>query len=107
MYDNTFKYNTTRLFRYRYFQQFTCCIWIEDASMLYRELQRISQSYNGTIQQFLERNPHEIPRLIDTIRIIDINDYAVTLYKANHKQQLIKGIRNFFIKESFHDFTKM
>jgi len=89
------------------FNNLPVAIWIEDASMLYRELQRISQSYNGTIQQFLERNPHEIPRLIDTIRIIDINDYAVTLYKANHKQQLIKGIRNFFIKESFHDFTKM
>ena len=60
------------------FNNLPVAIWIEDASMLYRELQRISQSYNGTIQQFLERNPHEIPRLIDTIRIIDINDYAVT-----------------------------
>lgn len=89
------------------FNNLPVAVWIENASLLYRELHRISQSYNGTIQQFLERNPHEIPRLIDLIEIIDINDYAVTLYKANHKQQLIKGIRNFFIKESFQDFTKM
>lgn len=82
-------------------------VWVENASLLYRELQRISKTYNGTIQQFLERNPHELPRLIDLIEIIDVNDFAVTLYKAQHKQQLIKGIRNFFIKESFHDFTKM
>jgi signal transduction histidine kinase len=82
-------------------------VWVENASMLYRELQKISLLYNGTIQQFLERNPHELPRLIDLIQIIDVNDFAVSLYKASHKNQLIKGIRNFFIKESFQDFTKM
>jgi hypothetical protein len=60
---------------------------------------KISLLYNGTIQQFLERNPHELPRLIDLIQIIDVNDFAVSLYKASHKNQLIKGIRNFFIKE--------
>ena len=82
-------------------------VWVENASMLYRELQKISLLYNGTIQQFLERNPHELPRLIDLIQIIDVNDFAVSLYKASYKNQLIKGIRNFFIKESFQDFTKM
>ncbi|HRS18046.1 MAG TPA: HAMP domain-containing sensor histidine kinase [Bacteroidales bacterium] len=93
--------------QFEIFNNLPVAVWVENASMLYRELQKISVSYNGTIQQFLERNPHELPRLIDLIQIIDVNDFAVSLYKASHKNQLIKGIRNFFIKESFHDFTKM
>jgi len=82
-------------------------VWVEDASALYVELQRLEKVHAISISQYLGQNPHEIPRLIDLIRIIDVNDETVTLFKAKHKQELLQGIRNFFIKESYYDFMKM
>lgn len=89
------------------FNNVNIALWVEDASNLYKELCKINATYNGTLTEFLERNPHEIPRLLDLIKILDVNDYAVSLYKAPNKTVLLQGIRNYFIKESFQDFVKM
>lgn len=82
-------------------------VWVEDASLLYKELCKITQSNNCTLSRFLETHPQDIPRLIDLVKIIDVNEETVSLYKAQHKNEILQGIRKFFIKETFHDFTKM
>lgn len=82
-------------------------VWVEDASLLYSEICKIKQKHPEGLSRYLEINPQELPRLIDLIKVIDVNEETVKLYKAQHKNELLRGIRKFFIKETFYDFAKM
>ena len=89
-----------------FFENSGVAIWHEDASSLYVALCDIAREH-GSIAIYLQQNPHELPRLIDLIQIIDVNDAAVSLFHAANKKELLTGIRDFFMKESYFDFFKM
>src|SRR5690606_18857886 len=89
-----------------FFENAGIAIWHEDASALYVALCNIAHEH-GSIAVYLQQNPHELPRLLDLIQIIDINEAAVRLFKAANKAELRAGIRGFFMKESYFDFFKM
>ncbi|MFO7868593.1 MAG: HAMP domain-containing sensor histidine kinase [Bacteroidales bacterium] len=80
-------------------------IWYEDASELYAELSRIENTF-GSIEKYITYHPHIIPALIDRIKVIDVNNEAMTFFEAE-KRELCKGIRHFFANETYSRFFQM
>lgn len=88
------------------FENCGVAMWHENASALYAALCHIQETY-GSVGMYLQQNPQELPRLIDLITIVNVNSHAVSLFKAQNKEELCSGIRGFFMKESYFDFFKM
>jgi len=80
-------------------------IWYEDASELYSELTRIENTF-GSISQYMKYHPHIIPQLIDTIKIIEVNNDALSFFNVE-KKDLCQGIRNYFNNETYNRFFQM
>ncbi len=80
-------------------------IWYEDASELYSELTHIENTF-GSIPQYIKYHPHIIPQLIDTIKIIEVNNDALSFFNAE-KKELCQGIRNYFNNETYNRFFQM
>jgi signal transduction histidine kinase len=77
-------------------------LWIEDASLLKEEIDKIRSRGVYNFRTYLTRNPAELIRFLSLIRVIDVNQKAVNLLNAPSKSQIKKGIRSHFTNESFN-----
>jgi len=84
------------------FNQANIALWIEDASLLKKEIDSLRKEGVSNFRQYLNQTPAELLRFIDLIKIVDLNDHAVSLFKAKSKSQITNGIRNFFDKDTYY-----
>ena len=82
-YENFFKYAGVGL-------------WIEDGSLVKKEIELLKQKGVSNFRAFFAQNPGEFIRIIDLLKIIEVNEYTVSLYKAVSKDQIKKSIRRVF-----------
>lgn len=83
------------------FDSANVALWIEDASLLKSEIEAIRKRGVYNFRTYLTRNPAELHRLIDLIRVVDVNEKALALYQVKSKTQIEKGIRSLLHNESF------
>jgi len=78
-------------------------LWVEDASLLKEEIDTIRNRGVYNFRTYLTRNPAELIRFLSLIRVVDVNQKAVSLNNATSKLQIKKGIRSHFTNESFNN----
>jgi len=84
-----------------FFKHAGVALWIEDGSQVKAEIEILKQKGVRDFREYLGENPGETLRLIDAIKVIDVNEYTVTLFKAYNKRQVKTGMRKFFHEDSF------
>ena len=79
-------------------------VWLEDFTEVYYLFNQLKNKGIEITGDFFDENPYFLQYCIDTIRVIDVNDATLRLYKADDKAQLLDSLDNVFIDESLKAF---
>jgi PAS domain S-box-containing protein len=64
-------------------------LWVEDMAVLYRELAELKRRGIGAAEAYIRGNPQFVERMVSSINVLDVNQEALRLFRATHKQQLL------------------
>lgn len=93
--------------RYRLvFENSPVSIWEEDFSAVKQRLDRLRAEGVGDIDAYLDQHPATVRACADLVRIVDVNQAAVALVAAQHKEVLLEGLTNTFTPEAFESFRR-
>lgn len=87
--------------RYRnMFDSVPVSIWEEDFSSMFSEVNELTSRTQMDLETYLEKNPQEITRLGDMIKVRDVNPQTLRMFEANEKSELLGSLENIFIPET-------
>ena len=93
--------------RYRsIFNSVPVAIKEEDFSTVYKMMEDLRQSGVEDFDEYLSTHPEWIEKAVESIKIIDVNQETLKIYKAKSKKQLISSLDKYFLKDSFSSFQK-
>ncbi len=110
--DNTEKYHTEKLLKksekkYRVlFENSPISLWEEDFSEIKTYIDNLRASGVQDLRKFFDNNPEEIYKCVSNLKINDINQKTLEIYKAETKTELISGLDKIFTNESFWIFKE-
>jgi len=82
-------------------------MWEEDVSGVYKLLDSLPTETNSQLTEYLSLNPKITSKLIRRIKIIQINDYTVKMFKASSKKELLSSLKSITHTMSFPGFIKL
>jgi len=74
-------------------------VWEEDFSEAVAYLREITADVDD-VEAYLAKNPEEVDRLMERVRIVDVNQNAVAYYGAESKAELIDNVDRLFVEGS-------
>lgn len=86
---------------YNMFKYSAVALWEEDFSEAYVVLEKLPCNTKEEYTKYLDEHPELLKELIDKIKILDINEAALTLLGVESKEQLLSSLDKLFIEESF------
>lgn len=89
-----------------FFQQAPVSLWVEDFSAIKRLFDELRERGISDLRTFLDVHPDFIDRCLHEIRVIDVNDYTLELFKAESQSQLISRMGDVFGEESRATFAE-
>ena len=93
--------------RYReLFDNSPIAIWEQDYSEVYSYFDELENNGVKDFNQYLTENPDELFKCAGMIKVKDVNDEAVRLYKAKSKKDLKNSIGDVFTEETLPVFKK-
>ena len=93
--------------RYRLmFENSPISIWEEDFSGVKAFFDRLRREGITDITAYFEEHPEAVQQCAERAKIVDVNQAALTLHRADSKQELLAGIVNTFTPESFETFRE-
>lgn len=81
------------------FENSPVVIWEENYTELKNHLDKLKQKVDN-LERYLDKNPEEIQNCIEKIKVLDVNDYALSFYGAETKEELIKSLDQLFTEDS-------
>ena len=91
--------------RYRgLFEDSPISLWEEDFSAIKQHLDDLKQQGLTDIRSYLEAHPEEVTAWAKQVRIIDVNNATLKLYKAESKSDLVNSLDQIFNEESYKAF---
>jgi len=92
--------------RYRMlFESSPVSIWEEDFSEARKYIEELSGTVAGSIEEYLLSNPEELMKIASQIKIINVNDAAVTTFRARDKQYFMENYQQIFRRETAPEFV--
>ncbi|MHA3904988.1 sensor domain-containing diguanylate cyclase [Castellaniella sp. WN] len=89
-----------------FFQQAPVSLWVEDFSAIKRLFDELREQGISDFRTFLDVHPDFIDRCLQEIRVLDVNDYTLGLFKAESRDQLIERMSDVFREESRATFAE-
>jgi PAS domain S-box-containing protein len=80
-------------------------IWEEDFTALKKDLDRLRGEGITDFRGYLDSHPEFLDEAARGIRILDVNDYTLKLYKAEGKAELLGALDRVFTAESYPAFA--
>ena len=87
---------------YNMFKNSAVAIWEEDFSEAYVVLEKLPCNTKEEYSNYLDEHPELLQKLIDSIRIVDLNEAAIKIFAADSKDHLLSSLDQIFISESFN-----
>jgi PAS domain S-box-containing protein len=86
--------------RYRHlFRDSPISLWEQDFSEVRAFLERLQQQGRDVAEQLREQ-PQLVLEAVDCIRIVDVNDATLAMYRASTREELQANLRELFLPES-------
>lgn len=79
-------------------------IWVEDFSEVRSRVVSLKKQGVRDLRTYLDRHPEEVVSLAGKVKIIDINNATLRLYRARDKKAFFKGLKQIFNKTSYETF---
>ncbi len=93
--------------RYRkFFEESPVSLWEEDFSEVRSHINKRRDTGIDDFRSYFDEHPEEIRKCASLVKIIDINQAALNLYKARTKEELFGNLENIFIEESYETFKE-
>lgn len=94
--------------RYRnIFHNATVSIWEEDISEVKKAINGLKAQGVTDFRKYLDENPEFARRAVQRVRVIDVNDSTLKLYKAKSTEELLGSLDKVFTQESYEVFKEM
>ena len=81
-------------------------LWIEDFSEVKHQIDQIKRKSGHDLRTFFKRHPDEVIALSQIVKVIEVNEATLHLYKAKTKDELHQGLSQVFNKESYDVFLE-
>jgi len=78
----------------------------EDFTAVYKMMEELRQSGVEDFEEYLSKHPEWVKKAVENVRIVEVNQETLKIYKANSKEQLINPLDQYFSTESFSSFQK-
>jgi len=91
---------------YRLFEESPASLWEEDFSGTKQILDSYKQQGITDFHKFLATHPEVVLECAANIKILDVNNATVTLFKAKNKADLLKNLKLVFCEESYIHFKE-
>ncbi|MHA2364897.1 MAG: PAS domain-containing sensor histidine kinase [Candidatus Hodarchaeales archaeon] len=88
------------------FEESPISLWEEDFSGVKNFLDRLKQSGVKNIEKYFEENPDAVINCISKVKVIDVNQATLNLYKTNSKQELLGNLDKVFLEDSYDTFKE-
>lgn len=85
------------------FEHSPVSLWVEDFSAVKLLLQDVRSRGITDFKTFLKVHPEFVVRCMQEIRVMDVNQQTLRLFKAPSKEVLLGGVQRIF-REEMHDF---
>jgi signal transduction histidine kinase/PAS domain-containing protein len=88
--------------RYRLlFEASPIALWEQDGSGAMARIEQLRQEGVQDFRAYFEQNPAVVLEMIETIEVLNVNETAVSLYKAKDKTELMTNLERFVPEESY------
>lgn len=88
------------------FENNPASLWEEDFSQVKAYVDRLKESGVDDFRQYFAVNPEEVWRSGALVKILDVNQASLDLYRADNKSGLIERLGNVLCQESFDALSK-
>jgi PAS domain S-box-containing protein len=79
-------------------------IWVEDFSEVRSRCEMLKKQGVRNFRSYLANHPEEVVSLAGKVKIIDVNNATLRLYRARDKKDFFKGLKQIFNKTSYETF---
>jgi len=93
--------------RYRgLFENSPVALWEEDFSSVKRHIEKLKQSGVTDLRKFLEGHPQELLAIVNKVKVLDVNQAAMAMVRATHKEQLLGNLGQVIPFEAGKEFME-
>lgn len=71
-------------------------LWEEDFSEIKKYFDQLKGEGISNLRQYLDDRPEELEKLIKLVKIVNINEASLSLYNADNKEEVLKGLTVLF-----------
>jgi PAS domain S-box-containing protein len=75
-------------------------LWVEDFSGIYEYLQELKSQGVEDVRAHFRTYPESLIKCVQSLKVVDVNNTTLWLYKANSKQELYDNMANIFKNEA-------
>jgi len=91
--------------KYRqWFQDAPISLWEEDFSEVKLRIDEIKRRYAGDLEAYFHAHPDLVRELAGLVKVVDVNEATLRLYKAKTREDFLSGITRVFSTESYETF---
>jgi PAS domain S-box-containing protein len=91
---------------YNLFENVPISLWEEDFSAVKACIDDLRSQGVKDFRQYFDNNPEAVVCCVEMVRIIDVNQPTLALFKAKNKDELLRGLSQVFGKESYDVFKE-
>ena len=88
------------------FESSPISLWEQDFSEVKKRLDELKAQGVKDFESYLKQRPELVREMAGLVKVIDVNQGSLNLYKADSKDELLAGISRIFGKESYADFLQ-
>jgi PAS domain S-box-containing protein len=89
-----------------FFRDAPVSIWVEDFSQVRSRFEALKKQGIRDMRIYLAHHPEEVVSLAGRVKIIDVNNATLRLYRARDKKDFFKGLKQIFGKTSYETFKE-
>lgn len=82
-------------------------LWEEDVTAFRKAVRRLKEAGVNDLRKYMEDNPGFVGEAIGMIKVVDVNEATVRLFKAVSKQELLGSLEKVFMEESIPAFRDL
>ena len=88
------------------FENSPISLWEQDYSEIKYYIDNLKNSGINDLRTFFDENPEEVKKCVSMVKMININQETIRLFKANTKEDFFAGLDIVFTEESFDTFKE-
>ncbi len=81
-------------------------LWEEDFSQIKQFIDHLRQNGVTDFKAYFDEHPQDVYHCISLVKVIDINQATLQLYKANSKQEILQNLDTIFGPDAFQIFKE-